>query len=115
MVTTADGPPDDSTASTCNRSTKNRSPSTSTTTTQKKLAKAQRTKLYPLKFEYNITTANVNIAQLHGRVLKAIAAFHGSDVQFYDKQGEEEIKLAKLPKTQAEWSDAFHMQTVTNS
>jgi hypothetical protein len=79
------------------------------------LAKAQKTKLYPLKFEYNVKTANVNIAQLHGRVLKAIAASHGSDVKFYDKTGEEEIKLDKLPKNQEEWSTAFHMQTVTNS
>jgi hypothetical protein len=82
---------------------------------KKKLAKAQRTKLCPLKFEYNVKTANVNIAQLHGRVLKAIAVSYGSGVKIYDKNGEEEIKLNQLPTNQEAWSSAYHMQTVTNS
>jgi hypothetical protein len=115
MAQPADGPPDNSTAWTCNRSAKNRPPSTSDKLTNKKLATTQRTKLYPLKFEYNVKTANVNIAQLHGRDLKAIAASHGSDVTFFDKNGEEEFQLNKLPQNQVEWSAAFHMQTVTNS
>jgi hypothetical protein len=51
MAKTADGKPDDRTASTCNRSDKKRSTFPSSFLTNKNLAKAQKTKLYPIKFE----------------------------------------------------------------
>jgi hypothetical protein len=77
MAKSSDGSSDDSTASTTNCSVKFRSNSPASKTTKKNLAKAQKTKLYPLKFEYNLKTANVNIAQLHGKVLKALVDAHG--------------------------------------
>jgi hypothetical protein len=87
MAKHADGDSDDSTADTCNRSLQDKSKSPSSTTLKEKLAKAQKTKLFPIKFEYNVSTANVNIAQLHGKVLKAILSTHGDNVTVYDKHG----------------------------
>jgi hypothetical protein len=82
--------------------------------TKKKLEKSQKTKLYPLKFEYNLKTANVNIPQLHGKVLKALVDAHGDNITMYDNFGEEEIKLDKFPRNMDDWSKAFYTQTIMN-
>jgi hypothetical protein len=114
MAKSSDGSSDDSTASTTNHSVKFRSDSPSSKTTKKNLAKAKKTKLYPLKFEYNLKTANVNIAQLHGKVLAALVDAHGDKITLYDKLGEDEIKLDNFPQNQDDWSKAFYTQTVMN-
>jgi hypothetical protein len=114
MAKSSDGSSDESTASTTNRSVKFRSDSPSSKTTKKTLAKAQKTKLYPLKFEYNLKTTNVNIAQLHGKVLKALVDAHGDKITLYDKLGEDKIKLDNFPRNQDDWSKAFYTQTVMN-
>jgi hypothetical protein len=46
---------DDSNASTANRPTHTHAKSTSASSTKKYLAKAHRMKLFPLKFEYNVS------------------------------------------------------------
>jgi hypothetical protein len=74
MTTSPDGNQDDSTVFTHNRSVHTRPSSPSASVTQKKLAKAQRTKLSPLKFEYNVSAPNIQIAQLHSQVVKALMA-----------------------------------------
>jgi hypothetical protein len=115
MVKHADGKSDDSTKDTCNHSLRDRSKSLSSTSMKEKLAKAKKTKLVPIKFEYNVSTANVNIAQLHGKVLKAISSAHGDNVTVYNKQGATEISHDKLPRSQEAWDESFHMQIVTNT
>jgi hypothetical protein len=52
MMTSPDGNQDDSTVSTHNHSVNTRPPSPSASVTNQKLANAQRTKLFPLTFEY---------------------------------------------------------------
>jgi hypothetical protein len=115
MVKHADGNYDNSTADTCKHSLQDRSKSPSSTTMQEKLAKSMKTKLFPIKFEYNVSTANVNIAQLHGKVLKAISSIHGDNVTVYDKHGSTEITTDKLPWSQEAWAESFHMKIVTNT
>jgi hypothetical protein len=114
MAKTSDGSSDDSTASTTNYSMQIRSNPPSSMKTKKKLEKAQKTKLYPLKFEYNLKTANVNIAQLHGKVLKALVDAHGDKITLYDKFGEAEIQLTRFPLNMDDWSKALYTQTVMN-
>jgi hypothetical protein len=65
--------------------------------------------------EYNVSTANVNIAQLNGKVLKSIPSAHGDNVTVYDKHGATEIKTDKLPRSQEAWAKSFHMKIVTNT
>jgi hypothetical protein len=115
MVKHADGKSDNSTEDTCNRSLRNKSKSPSSTSLKAKLAKAKKTKLFRIKFEYNVSTANVNIAQLHGKVLNAISSAHDDNVTVYDKLGTTEISSDKLPWSQAAWAESFHMQIVTNT
>jgi hypothetical protein len=115
MAKHADGKSDDSTENTCNRSLRDRSKLPSSTSMKEKLAKAKKTKLFPIKFEYNVSTANVQIAQLHGKVLKAISSAHGDNVTVYEKQGATEISHDKLPRSQEAWAESFHMQIVTNT
>jgi hypothetical protein len=115
MAETSDGIPDDSTASTTNRSITKRSGSPSGSITKKKMAKTQQMKLYPLQFEYSVKTANVNIAQSHGRVLQALSASHGDAIILYDKTGTVELDPAHLPRTKEEWDKSFYLTTVTNS
>jgi hypothetical protein len=86
MMTSPDGNQDNSTVSTHNCSVHTRSPSPFASVTNKKLAKAQRAKLFPLKFEYNVSAPNVQIAQLHGQqVVKALIQTHGDDITVLDK------------------------------
>jgi hypothetical protein len=110
MAETSDGPPDDSTASTTNHSITKRPGPPSASITKKKMAKTQQMKLYPLKFEYNVKSANVNIAQLHDRVLQALSASHGDAIILYDKTDTVELDPAKLPCTKEEW-DSCNMRT----
>jgi hypothetical protein len=115
MAKHADVKSDDSTEDTCNRSLRDRSKSPSSTNMKEKLAKAKKTKLFLIKFKYNVSTANVNIAQLHGQVLKAISSAHVDKVPVYDKQGTTEIFSDKLPRSQEAWDESIHMQIVTNT
>jgi hypothetical protein len=77
--------------------------------------KTQRTKLFPLKFEYNVSSSNVQIAQLHGQVIKAIVARFGDAVTVYDKDGDKEVTMASFPRTKELWEGTFHMMKVTNT
>jgi hypothetical protein len=106
---------DASTASTANRhdSTPVKSPNTSNT--KKNLAKTHRTKLFPLKFEYNVSSSNVQIAQLYGQVIQALVARFGDELKVYDKDGDKEITMASFPRTKELWDAAFHMTKVTNT
>jgi hypothetical protein len=74
----------------------------------------QHMKLFPLKFEYNVSGPNVKIAQLQGQVIKALIDAYGADIKVYDKDGDKEITMTTFPRTQARWDDAFHMMKVTN-
>jgi hypothetical protein len=114
MADPTDDHPDDTTASITNRSASKRQASPSGSITKKKLAKTQQTRLYPIKFEYNVKTANVNIAQLHGRVLKALLAAHGDSITLYDKSGSFKLDHANLPRTAEEWASSFYLTTVMN-
>jgi hypothetical protein len=96
MAETSDGKRDNSTASTTNSSITKRPGSPSSSIAKKKMAKTQQMKLYPLKFEYNVKAANVNITQLHGRVLQALFASHGNVIILYDKSGTFELDSANL-------------------
>jgi hypothetical protein len=71
---------DDSTASTANRTAQTNGKLTMASITKKTLSKTQRTKLFSLKFEYNVSSSNVQIAQLHGRVIKAMIASYGEEI-----------------------------------
>jgi hypothetical protein len=114
MMQISEGHHDDSTASTANR---HDSPSAKTphaSTTKKNLAKTHRTKLFPLKFEYNVSSSNIQIAQLHGQVIKALLSRFGNEIVVYDKDGDKEIKMGSFPRTKELWEENFHMMKVTN-
>jgi hypothetical protein len=57
----------------------------------------------------------VNIAQLHGQVIKALIAEHGHTLTVYATDGDKAITMATFQKTQKLWDEAFHMTKVTNS
>jgi hypothetical protein len=101
MMKLPGGPHDDSTASTANRTAQTNSKSTMASITKKTLSKTQRTKLFSLKFEYNVSSPNVQIAQLHGRVIKAMISAHGDAITVYDKDSDTEITMATFPRTKA--------------
>jgi hypothetical protein len=68
-----------------------------------------------LKFEYNVSSSNVQIAQIHGQVIKALLARFGEDITVYDKEGDKAITMASFPRTKELWDAAFHMMKVTNA
>jgi hypothetical protein len=111
MTSSNDGSHDASTTSTTNR-TLGKKPSSPPHRTLR--GKTNRTKLFPLKFEYNVSQSNVQIAQLHGQVIKALIAANGKDVTIYDKLGENEITMGTFPLTQPRWNESFYLTTVTN-
>jgi hypothetical protein len=115
MMLISDGHHDDISASTANRNNSTPAKTPHTSKTKKNLAKTQRTKLFPLKFEYNVSSSNVQITQLHGQVLKALFTRFGDDITVYDKEGDREIKMVTFPRTKELWDVAFHMQKVTNA
>jgi hypothetical protein len=80
MMEISDGHHDDSTASTANRHDAIPPKTSKVSKTKKSLAKMQRTKLFPLKFEYIVSSSNVQIAQTHGQVIKALLARFGEDI-----------------------------------
>jgi hypothetical protein len=84
MMQISDVDHDASTASTANRHDSTPAKSPPTSKTKKNLAKTQRTKLFPLKFEYNVSSSNVQIAQLHGQIIKALVARFGDELTVYD-------------------------------
>jgi hypothetical protein len=114
MTQSTRGHHDDSTNSTTNRTRETNLLSPSPTLTKKNLAKAKRTQLFLLKFEYNVSQPNVNIAQLHGTVIKALISANGDDVTIYDKAGDAYITMTNFPRTQEEWTENFFMTTVKN-
>jgi hypothetical protein len=114
MTKSAGAHHDNSTNSTTNRMHDTNPPPPLPTLTKKNLAKAQRTQLYRLKFEYNVSQPNVNITQLHGTVIKALISANGDDVTIYDKTGDAYITMDNFPHTQEEWKENFFMTTVKN-
>jgi hypothetical protein len=68
-----------------------------------------------LKFEYNVFSSNVQIAQIHGQVIKALIGRFGEDTAVYDKDGDKEITMASFPQTKELWDAAFHMMKGTNA
>jgi hypothetical protein len=106
---------DDSTASTANRQASIPAKSPPSSKTKKNLAKTNRTKLFPLKFEYNVSSSNVQIAQLHGQVIKALVARFADEITVYDKDGDKETTMASFPRTKELWEATFHMMKVTNT
>jgi hypothetical protein len=115
MMQISDVDHDASTASTANRhdSTPVKSPNTSTT--KNNMAKTHRTKLFRLKFEYNVSGSNVQIAQLHGKVIQALVAWFSDELKVYDKDGHKEITMASFPRTKELWDAAFDMTKVNNT
>jgi hypothetical protein len=79
MTQNPGGHHDDSTASTANCTAHTHTKSRYASIIKKNLAKTQRMKLFPLKFEYNVLGSNVKIAQLHGQVIKALITAYGDD------------------------------------
>jgi hypothetical protein len=57
-----------------------------------------------------VSSLNVQIAQLHGQVIKALLARFSDEITVYDKDGDKEI-----PRTKVLWDEAFHMMKVTNT
>jgi hypothetical protein len=55
----------------------------------------------PLKFEYNVTSSNVQIAQFHGRVIKAMIEAYGDDITVNEKDGDKAIMMATFPPRKA--------------
>jgi hypothetical protein len=106
---------DDSTDSTANRHDSTHVKPSNSSKTKKNLAKTQRTKLFPLKFEYTVSSSNVQIGQLHGQVIKALLAQFGDEITVYDKNEDKEITMASFPRTKGLWDKAFHMMKVTNA
>jgi hypothetical protein len=115
MMQTTDVDHDASTASTANRHDSSTAKSPPSSKTKKNLAKTHRTKLFPLKFEYNVSSSNVQIAQIHGQVIKALLARFGNEIVVYDKDGDKEIQMSSFPRTKASWEASFHMMKVTNT
>jgi hypothetical protein len=115
MMLISDGHHDDSTAATANHNDSTPVKASHASKTKKNLAKTQRTKLPPLKFEYNVSSSNVQIAQLHGQVIKALLAQFSDAITIYDKDGDKEITMKTFPRTKALWDEAFHMMKVTNT
>jgi hypothetical protein len=97
MTQISDGIHDDSTASTDNRQDHPPAKPSSGSKTKKNLAKTQRTKLFPLKFEYNVSNSNVQIAQLYGQVINALFSRFGAKIAVYDKDGDKEIMMPLSP------------------
>jgi hypothetical protein len=64
-----------------------------------------RANLFPLKFEYTVAQANVQISQLHGQVITVLLAANGADVTIYIKTSENEITMATFHRTEARWTD----------
>jgi hypothetical protein len=87
MTQLPDGHHEDSTASTANRQEHTPAKSSSGFKTKKNLEETQRTKLFLLKFEYNVSSSNVQTAQLHGQVIKVLLTKFGTDITVYDKEG----------------------------
>jgi hypothetical protein len=115
MMQISDVDHDASTASTANPHDSPPAKYPITSKTGKNLAKTQRTKLLSLKFEYNVSSSNVQIAQFHGQGIKALIARFGAEVTVYDKDGENEITMSSFPRTKKSWEESFHMTKVTNS
>jgi hypothetical protein len=115
MMQISDGHHDNSTASTSNRHDSILPKTSKVFKTKKNLAKTQRTKLFPLKFEYSVSSLNVQIAQMHGQIIKALLARFGEDITIYDKEGDKVITMALFPRTKDLWDAAFHMMKVTNA
>jgi hypothetical protein len=115
MMQISDGHHDDSTALTANRNDNKTTKTPHVSKTQKNLTKTQQTKLFPLKFEYNVSSSNVQITHLHGQVIKALFARFGDDITVFDKDGDKVITMATFPRTKDLWDAAFHMMKVTNA
>jgi hypothetical protein len=115
MMNISDVDHDASTASTANRQDSPSAKTPHASTTKKNLAKTHRTKLFPLKFEYNVSSPNVQIAQLHGQVIKALLARFVDEIVVYDKDGDKEIRMESFPRSKQLWEATFHMMTVTNN
>jgi hypothetical protein len=106
MMQISDGHHDDSTASTANRNDSIPAKNPHASKTKKNLAKTQRNKLFPLKFEYNVSSLNVQITQLHGQVIKALFARFGDEITVYDKDGDKEITMVNFPRTKELWDES---------
>jgi hypothetical protein len=62
-----------------------------------------------------VSSSNVQIAQLHGQVIKALLSRFGDEIVVYDKDGDTEIKMESFPSTKELWEAKFRMMKVTNT